>query len=145
MGVRANIREIRSDAFSLITAGQDFDSKQFEQHFLDKEWSRFYMAFKDKGDPLDLAIKGDLLHPESSHTFESFYEEDHDYYLGFMTPPAVQRISAALNGLTLAEVQRWYHEQELEFDDDSQSKFDLFKRVYREAAIRGNGLMIVIA
>ena len=102
--------------------------------------------------PLNLAIVGDALHPDSRHSYDEFNRGNHDYYAGFVTVETVNKIAKMIEFYTLGDVTELDSETSLWSDRDKdlyrtyvESRFNSLQAAYREASRHGNALMVVIA
>ncbi len=144
MGVRAGLIEISPDLFEQVVAGGEPKLPDEPRYSIDKAWHDFHLVFRDKGPPLGLAIAGDSLSPHSPHNLDEFCEGNHEYYVGFASPPLVHAVADALSGLTASDYKRWESELVGDQYNCGETFFPCLKAAYMEAAARKNALMIVI-
>jgi hypothetical protein len=100
------------------------------------------------GYPLNLAIVGDALHPDSDHSYQDFNEGKHDYYVGLVASEMVRKIARVMEGIQvpdIPEISQRDEKDSLVYLDYVESMFRVLLAVYREAASRGNALLVVIA
>jgi hypothetical protein len=142
MGIRAGCTEITPLIYEQVRIGEEPDLGEGKYHSIDKDWSDFHAMFTRRQPPLSLAIPGDCLHQQSPHTLDEFCNEDHEYYVGFMSPGLVQELAEVISRLTELQLQQWFDELGGKPYD---CRTDRLKAAYVEAARRGNALMIVIA
>lgn len=147
MGVRAGLCEITPQAFDEMMAGGNPDVSAGRYYALDKAWSEIHDMLQPAGYPLNQAIVGDALHPESNHSYEEFYEGKHDWYLGFVTVETVKKIARALEDIQVPDVPEISRRSENDshvYIDYVGSMFRVLQAAYREASRHGNALMVVI-
>jgi Domain of unknown function (DUF1877) len=148
MGVRAGLHEITPQAFDEMMAGGNPDVSGGKYYALDKAWSEIHDMLQPAGYPLNQAIVGDALHPDSNHSYEDFCVGKHDYYAGFVSVEMVKKIARALEGIQvpdIPEISRRGENDSHVYIDYVGSMFRVLQAAYREASSRGNALMVVIA
>jgi len=131
-----------------MMSGGHPDISEAEYHALDKTWSEIHEMLQPMGYPLNLTITGDSLLPEANQTYEAFLEGEDDYYVGLMTVDLVRDIAALLERIhepSMPEVGEPQTSDGHAYIDYVGPYFQELQRTYRDAASRGNALMIVIA
>lgn len=76
MGVQAGFYEITPEAFDEMMAGGS-PNISGGKYSLDKAWSEIHDMLQPAGYPLNQAIVGDALHPDSIHSYEDFKAGKH--------------------------------------------------------------------
>jgi hypothetical protein len=145
MGQLAVFTEIAPDAFEEVIAGTDPDPTGCRQHSIDKAWDSLHVVLRLMGPPLSLAITGDCIHPQGSHSLDQFIQGKHDYYIALMSPGLVQEVAKAFTNVTAAEFKYWESKLGGERHSAAELFFPQLKAAYQEAAAAQNALMIVIA
>jgi hypothetical protein len=112
---------------------------------LDKTWWEFEKVLRDMGEPLNLAIEGDLCLDDNRP------EDQHDATrLSFVTPGTVAEIARGLEPIDADEMMEFLEQARLvtpgdEWEWETYSDyFEHLKEAYRMAARQGAGLGILL-
>lgn len=138
MGLNAYLTVIARSEFRRYPQANPEGLAQFD---LNRGWMPLELALRTMPSPLNLALRG------NRPTVEAF-EDDWDAYDAFVTPALVQRISAALAGVSdeelIAALKSVEFAQRKREHAEYLAFFERLKAAYREAAKQDAYLRIFI-
>jgi hypothetical protein len=148
MGITAGLYVVPADEFAPREGGAvkprlPRDGVWFD---LDKGWFEFDLVLRGMGPPLDRALGGDVW-PEGRMDEDN--GSDDATWLGFVSPPTVAAVAAALEGLDAGEMLRRLREAGALRADDPEGNyyaecFEQLRQAYRTAAGVGAGLGVLL-